>query len=145
MGGLELASTNWLPACWAPFCASRCPNVALAAPGREGWTVITPHGEAPMLAPAEGEIVAVNQKAISNPELISQDPYGSGWLLEIFSPDTQVSFRNCSRAAWRVAGWSSPSSSCGRPLRPWPRRPPWTADGSRRNWATNCLRNRGVS
>ena len=62
--------------------------------GEKGWTVITPHGEAPMLAPAEGEIVAVNQKAISNPELISQDPYGSGWLLEIFSPDTQVSFRN---------------------------------------------------
>jgi glycine cleavage system H protein len=62
--------------------------------GEKGWTVVTSRGEAGMLAPAEGEIVAVNQRAVSNPELISQDPYGAGWLLEIFSPDTQVSFRN---------------------------------------------------
>jgi hypothetical protein len=47
-----------------------------------------------MLAPAEGEIVAVNEKALTDPSLVSKDPYGSGWLLEIFSPDTQVSFRN---------------------------------------------------
>jgi glycine cleavage system H protein len=62
--------------------------------GEKGWTVVTSQGEAAMLAPAEGEIVAVNQKAVSNPELISRDPYGAGWILEIFSPDTQVSFRN---------------------------------------------------
>ncbi len=62
--------------------------------GEKGWTVHTEHGTAPMLAPAEGEIVAINDKAIQNPESISQDPYGSGWLMEIFSPDTQVSFRN---------------------------------------------------
>jgi len=47
-----------------------------------------------LLAPAEGEIVAVNEKAISNPASVAQDPYGAGWLLEIFSPDVQVSFRN---------------------------------------------------
>ena len=62
--------------------------------GEKGWTVVTPHGEATMLAPAEGEIVAVNEKALANPELIAQDPYGRGWLLELFSPDTPVSFRN---------------------------------------------------
>jgi glycine cleavage system H protein len=62
--------------------------------GEKGWTVVTDRGSVAMLAPAEGEIVAVNQKALSNPEEISNDPYGSGWLLEIFSPDTHVSFRN---------------------------------------------------
>jgi glycine cleavage system H lipoate-binding protein len=62
--------------------------------GEKGWTIQTEHGDAPMLAPAEGEIVAVNEKALQNPETISRDPYGAGWLLEIFSPDTQVSFRN---------------------------------------------------
>jgi glycine cleavage system H lipoate-binding protein len=62
--------------------------------GEKGWTVITEKGEAPMLAPAEGEIVAVNDRALSQPGTVSGDPYGSGWLLEIFSPDTQVSFRN---------------------------------------------------
>ncbi len=62
--------------------------------GEKGWTIVTEHGEAPMLAPAEGEIVAVNEKAIANPETVREDPYGTGWLLEIFSPDVQVSFRN---------------------------------------------------
>jgi glycine cleavage system H protein len=62
--------------------------------GEKGWTVHTERGEAAMLAPAEGEIVAVNEKAILNPETVAQDPYGAGWLLEIFSPDIQVSFRN---------------------------------------------------
>jgi hypothetical protein len=56
--------------------------------------VKTAKGQAEMLAPAEGEIVTVNEKALANPEIISEDPYGKGWLLEIFSPDTQVSFRN---------------------------------------------------
>ncbi len=62
--------------------------------GEKGWTVVTPRGEATMLAPAEGEIVSINDKALADPSLIARDPYGSGWLLEIFSPDTQVSFRN---------------------------------------------------
>lgn len=62
--------------------------------GEKGWSVTTPKGQAAMLAPAEGEIVAINEKAVAHPEVISGDPYGNGWLLEIFSPDTQVSFRN---------------------------------------------------
>jgi glycine cleavage system H protein len=62
--------------------------------GEKGWTVVSERGEASMLAPAEGEIVAVNAKALANPNWVSKDPYGAGWLMEIFSPDTQVSFRN---------------------------------------------------
>jgi glycine cleavage system H protein len=62
--------------------------------GDKGWTVKTPNGDAPMLAPAEGEIVNINDKALGNPETISRDPYGSGWILEIFSPDVAVSMRN---------------------------------------------------
>ncbi len=62
--------------------------------GEKGWTVQTAQGAATMLAPAEGEIVAINDKAIQSPEVVSRDPYGSGWLFEIFSPDTQVSFKN---------------------------------------------------
>ena len=62
--------------------------------GEKGWTVVTEHGEATLLAPAEGEIVAVNDKAVARPETVSKDPYGAGWLMEIFSPDTLVSFRN---------------------------------------------------
>ncbi|HXN48263.1 MAG TPA: glycine cleavage system protein H [Bryobacteraceae bacterium] len=62
--------------------------------GEKGWTIHTERGEVAMLAPAEGEIVAINEKAISDPASVARDPYGAGWLLEIFSPDVQVSFRN---------------------------------------------------
>jgi glycine cleavage system H protein len=62
--------------------------------GEKGWTVHTEHGDAQMLAPAEGEIVGINEKALQDVDIVTHDPYGDGWLLEIFSPDTQVSFRN---------------------------------------------------
>ncbi len=62
--------------------------------GDKGWTVRTARGDSGMLAPAEGEIVAINDKALANPEFITSDPYGSGWILEIFSPDVAVSMRN---------------------------------------------------
>lgn len=62
--------------------------------GEKGWTVVTERGEVPMLAPAEGEVVALNEQALAKPEVISREPYGAGWLMEIFSPDVQVSFRN---------------------------------------------------
>jgi len=62
--------------------------------GEKGWTIHTERGEVAMLAPAEGEIVAINEKAVSDPGSVARDPYGAGWLLEIVSPDIQVSFRN---------------------------------------------------
>ena len=62
--------------------------------GEKGWTVATERGEVAMLAPAEGEIVALNDKALAHAQAVSSDPYGAGWLMEIYSPDTPVSFRN---------------------------------------------------
>jgi glycine cleavage system H protein len=31
----------------------------------------------------DGTIVAINQEALANPELINDDPYGKGWLIKI--------------------------------------------------------------
>jgi len=62
--------------------------------GEKGWSVFTPRGEVTMLAPAEGEIVAINSKAMDEPDSIVKDPYRSGWLMEVSSPDAAVSFRN---------------------------------------------------
>ena len=36
-----------------------------------------------IIAPAGGTVVAVNPSVIANPGLINEDPYGSGWLVEI--------------------------------------------------------------
>ena len=62
--------------------------------GERGWTVITEHGEAAMVAPVEGEIVAVNERVLDDPSLLTRDPYGEGWLYEVYSPDVAVSLRN---------------------------------------------------
>jgi glycine cleavage system H protein len=34
-------------------------------------------------SPISGEVVEVNEAAISNPALVNQDPYNAGWLVKI--------------------------------------------------------------
>lgn len=36
-----------------------------------------------LYAPVAGEVTAVNDTALSNPELLNSDPYGEGWLIKI--------------------------------------------------------------
>ena len=36
-----------------------------------------------IISPVSGKVVAVNQELVDNPELINQDPYGSGWAVEV--------------------------------------------------------------
>ncbi|MFN3422981.1 MAG: glycine cleavage system protein GcvH [Armatimonadota bacterium] len=42
-----------------------------------------------LFAPVSGTVIAVNQNAIDNPEIINDDPYGEGWLIavEMSDPD----------------------------------------------------------
>ena len=40
-----------------------------------------------LYAPVSGEVVAVNEKLHDQPELVNEDPYGDGWLLEIEPSD----------------------------------------------------------
>ena len=36
-----------------------------------------------VIAPLSGEVVAVNQKVVEEPETVNEDPYGEGWLVRI--------------------------------------------------------------
>ena len=36
-----------------------------------------------VVAPLSGEILEVNARAIDEPELVNEDPYGKGWLVRI--------------------------------------------------------------
>jgi glycine cleavage system H protein len=36
-----------------------------------------------IVAPLSGEIVAVNERAVDEPEIVNDDPYGEGWLVRI--------------------------------------------------------------
>jgi glycine cleavage system H protein len=61
-------------------------------PPEEGSDVSmdTPYGEvesvkavSDVIAPLSGEVVAVNQKVVDEPETVNEDPYGDGWLVRI--------------------------------------------------------------
>jgi glycine cleavage system H protein len=36
-----------------------------------------------VIAPLSGEILAVNERAVDEPEIVNEDPYGEGWLVRI--------------------------------------------------------------
>jgi glycine cleavage system H protein len=40
-----------------------------------------------VIAPLSGQILEVNQKAIDEPEVVNDDPYGAGWLIKIRMSD----------------------------------------------------------
>ena len=41
-----------------------------------------------LYAPVAGKVVAVNKDLEANPELVNQDPYGKGWMIEIELSDS---------------------------------------------------------
>ena len=36
-----------------------------------------------VISPVSGEVLAVNQKAVDEPEIVNEDPYGEGWLIRV--------------------------------------------------------------
>jgi glycine cleavage system H protein len=45
-----------------------------------------------LFMPITGEILELNEKLESNPELVNSDPYGEGWMIKVkLSDETQVS------------------------------------------------------
>ena len=41
-----------------------------------------------LYAPVSGEVTAVNEALFDTPELVNDDPFGEGWMLEIDADDT---------------------------------------------------------
>ena len=36
-----------------------------------------------LVSPLSGEVLAVNERVVDEPELVNADPYGDGWLVRI--------------------------------------------------------------
>ena len=41
-----------------------------------------------LLAPISGEVIQVNEELDEHPELVNEEPYGRGWIIEIRTTDT---------------------------------------------------------
>ncbi|MES2139501.1 MAG: glycine cleavage system protein GcvH [Bacteroidota bacterium] len=44
-----------------------------------------------LFLPMSGEIMEINSKIITNPELLNKDPYGDGWIIKIKTNNTAES------------------------------------------------------
>jgi glycine cleavage system H protein len=42
-----------------------------------------------LISPLSGEVVAVNEKVVDEPETVNEDPYGEGWLVRVRLADPQ--------------------------------------------------------
>ena len=54
-----------------------------------------------VISPLSGEVVAVNGKAVGEPETVNEDPYGEGWLIRIRMSDPSEAERLLDAAAYR--------------------------------------------
>jgi glycine cleavage system H lipoate-binding protein len=62
--------------------------------GEAGWQVDVDSRQFNMLCPVRGEVVAVNEELLKSPHLISDDPYGRGWLMKVRVPRMRPALRN---------------------------------------------------
>ena len=60
------------------------PEVGAAVSKDEPYTEVeSVKAVSDVIAPLSGEILAVNDEAGANPELINGDPYGEGWMIKV--------------------------------------------------------------
>jgi glycine cleavage system H protein len=57
--------------------------------GEKGWKMGGESISLDVLSPVDGEVLAVNDRALQDPQAVNRDPYGSGWLLKVRVPKTE--------------------------------------------------------
>lgn len=62
--------------------------------GRPTFHMNTEAGAANLVAPLDGEVVDVNSQLDEHPDLVTDEPYGRGWLCNIKSHDLAAGLRN---------------------------------------------------
>jgi len=62
--------------------------------GQKLMTVTSGSTSVDMLSPAEGIVISVNPEVINDPNAAVRDPYKSGWIATIKSPDLATNMRN---------------------------------------------------
>lgn len=62
--------------------------------GDVGWKMKVDSKTIDVLSPANGEVIAVNERVLQSPDLINEDPYKNGWLLKIKTPQMKANLKN---------------------------------------------------
>ena len=62
----------------------------MVAEGDEVCVIESVKAASDILAPVDGEIVAVNQKLVDNPGLVNEDPTGAAWFFKLKVDDLSV-------------------------------------------------------
>lgn len=62
----------------------------MVAEGDEVCVIESVKAASDILAPVDGEIVAVNQKLVDNPGLVNEDPTGAAWFFKMKLDDLAV-------------------------------------------------------
>jgi len=77
--------------------------------GEPGWSVAADGRRVDLLSPVRGEVVEINPEVLSDPALVSEDPYGRGWLMKVRTPRPDATLKNL--MPWRVAtAWMEDAS-----------------------------------
>ena len=72
--------------------------------GQKLMTVTVGEMTVDLLSPAEGIVMSVNPDVINDPKVVVSDPYKSGWIATVKSPDLATNMRNLVRGPL-VAPW----------------------------------------
>jgi len=51
--------------------------------GKRGWQIGVNGDTLEMLSPVHGEVLEINEEAIETPSVVTEDPYGKGWLMKV--------------------------------------------------------------
>jgi len=72
--------------------------------GERAWSLDAGGRSVALLSPVQGRVIEVNPEVLGDPALVSDDPYGRGWLLKVKAARPHTTLRNLlpwrSAAAW---------------------------------------------
>ncbi|MFH1176580.1 MAG: hypothetical protein V1750_04160, partial [Acidobacteriota bacterium] len=94
-GTLRVGVDEFLAEALGEVEAVKMPRRGEKAKRGEALVTLTVGGrELAIVAPAAGEVIALNERATSSPYLVGRDPYGAGWLVSLWTADQQEAIRS---------------------------------------------------
>lgn len=70
------------------------PVGALLEQVEKAWRIGRNYTTIDILSPLSGEVLAINDQVLNDPQVVNRDPYGKGWLLKVRAPKMNCSMTN---------------------------------------------------